>query len=241
MRKFLHSMAIFFLVSAFPMLPQQKNIFNTTGSGSDDEISLSDLIENIWNETPLIDTRNDFEYSIGHIPGSINFTGHTADSIVKFYPEKDRGIILYCSGLYSSESKNIRSKLADKGYKNIKIFQPGLPFWKATGNPAAVNDQGVNYIFYNDRTALFIDARDARSFSFGSLPDAINIIPGNNSERLSGINKSTAIIVFSDEIKTSMLLADQLCKQAFFNTSYYEGKFDNLLNALSIQRTHSLR
>jgi rhodanese-related sulfurtransferase len=79
----------------------------------------------------LLDVRSWMEYKKGRIPGAI-FAG--TSELLKAYTDTmdfDKPLFLYCATNF--RSKPAGRSLADKGFKNIYILEPGFYGWKADG------------------------------------------------------------------------------------------------------------
>lgn len=79
-------------------------------------ITLEDLSKYLTNDAILVDVRNSYEYSLGHLNGAVNMPHVNALSLLMKYP-KDKVIILYCR--YGMTSSRIGRMLSSLGYTNI--------------------------------------------------------------------------------------------------------------------------
>ena len=87
------------------------------------------------NEVILLDTRKKEEYEVSHLNEAI-WVGHKEfriDSVLKFFPNKDKPVVLYCS--IGVRSENIGEKMMKAGFTNVKNLYGGIFEWKNKGYP----------------------------------------------------------------------------------------------------------
>jgi rhodanese-related sulfurtransferase len=184
-------------------------------------------------KTPVLDVRSAQEYAIAHIPGSINHYEKELEQITIAYPDRHSGLVLYCNGPFCGKSKRLSQELKKQGYTGVRRYQLGLPVWRALGNTVQTDLPGVRYVLGGDRTAVWVDARNAAAFSNGSLPKAVNIRKGeaeaaNDDGRLPKKDKGTRVIVFADTPAEARAVAEEIAHKAYWNSSYFGGRFADL-------------
>lgn len=82
----------------------------------------------------LIDTREDSEWSQGHVAGATHLgKGIIERDIERLVPDTDTEIILYCGGGYRSALA--ADALQKMGYTNVKSMAEGWRGWKERGLP----------------------------------------------------------------------------------------------------------
>jgi rhodanese-related sulfurtransferase len=82
----------------------------------------------------LIDTREDFEWARGHIPGAIHLSrGVIERDIERTVPDKDAPLVLYCGGGYRSALA--ADNLQKMGYRNVLSMDGGWRGWTEAGFP----------------------------------------------------------------------------------------------------------
>lgn len=82
----------------------------------------------------LVDTREDNEWSNGHVKGAIHLgRGVIERDIERVLPDKDSEIILYCGGGFRSALA--ADNLQKMGYKNVVSMDGGWREWKGKGYP----------------------------------------------------------------------------------------------------------
>ncbi|MBA3444446.1 MAG: rhodanese-like domain-containing protein [Gemmatimonadales bacterium] len=182
---------------------------------------------------PVLDIRSAEEYALAHIPGSVNYYEKDLAQLLQTYRDPDKPLILYCNGPYCGKSKRLSEELNKKGYTQVRRYQLGLPVWRALGNTVQTDLAGVRYVLGGDRTAVWVDARSARDFAKLSLPKAVNIKKGeaeaaNEDGRLPWKDKGTRVIVFADSPEDARVVAAEIAKKAYWNSSYFGGRFADL-------------
>jgi rhodanese-related sulfurtransferase len=187
--------------------------------------------------TPVLDVRSAQEYAIAHIPGTTNLYEKEVEQITRAFPDKAATLVLYCNGPFCGKSKRLSQELVELGYTNVKRYQLGLPVWRALGNTVQTDLAGARYILAGDKTAVWVDARNAAAFARGSLPGAVNIRRGeaeaaNEDGRLPKKDKGTRVVVFADSPEEARQVAVEVAHKAYWNSSYFGGSFRDL-NAVS--------
>jgi rhodanese-related sulfurtransferase len=185
---------------------------------------------------PVIDVRSAKEYSIAHIPGSINVHEEEIGTIMRLYPDKKAGLVLYCNGPFCHKVKRVGEQLIKRGYGDIKRYQLGMPVWRAFGNTVETGMLGFRYIFSGDKTAVFVDARSKDEFKGGTVPGAVHVESGetpkaNTDGRLPYTDKGTRIVVFADKPEKARKVAEEIAHTAYWNSSYFGGAFGELKGA----------
>ena len=80
----------------------------------------------------LLDVRTLEEFNAGHLPGGTNIPRGTLEFLIgKFYPSKDREIILYCRT--DARAALSTHTLKEMGYKNVKNLKGGFKAWGEAG------------------------------------------------------------------------------------------------------------
>jgi rhodanese-related sulfurtransferase len=119
-------------------------------------------------------------------------------------------------------SIGVSEKLHQLGYTNVRRYQLGLPVWRALGNTVATTLEGFKYVFTNDKTAVFVDARGAEEFKSGTVPGAVNVRRGLHPDQ------GTRVIVFGRNAGEARKIAEQIAQTAYWNSSYFNGTFEEL-------------
>lgn len=222
------------------------------------EISTEEL-RNILAEksATVFDARPFKEYAISHIPGAVNvsakpglpmsfYVSDVAEIGRLLNGSKTASIVLYCNGPFCGKSKRLAAELLDAGYTNVRRYQLGIPVWRALGGLAQIEPEGIRHVVQNDRTAVFIDAREAADFKVGSVAQARNIPrsglkPGKDvgeikaakdDGRLPMEDHNTRVIVFGKTTEQAKAVADAIAKEAFHNVCFFDGSFEQFKSAL---------
>jgi rhodanese-related sulfurtransferase len=199
----------------------------------------------------VFDARRAEEYAFSHLPGVLNArTIPVINGILQ--GNKDASIVLYCNGKFCGQSRRLANKLLAAGYTDIRRYQLGLPVWRALGGVTEIESEGVRYVAERDKTAVLLDAREPDEFKDGSLPGARNLPSsgvkldaivtseggrtGGGEElkkakkdgRLPISDRNTRIIVFGKDGAQARIVAEAVITQAFHNTAYFSGTFENL-------------
>jgi rhodanese-related sulfurtransferase len=204
----------------------------------------------------VLDTRPRLEWAISHIPTAINVApkpGTPMSLYVSDVAEIDRlvggdklkPLVLYCNGPFCGKSKRLSEELIASGYTDVRRYQLGAPVWRALGKLMVIESEGVRYVHKGDRTAVFIDARDAAQFAATSLPGARNIpralvLPGKDvgeikaakdDGRLPMNDHNTRIIVFGRDRDQARHVAEAITREAFHNVSFFNGSYEDFERA----------
>ncbi|HKV05330.1 MAG TPA: rhodanese-like domain-containing protein [Candidatus Acidoferrales bacterium] len=82
----------------------------------------------------LVDTREDFEWARGHLPGAIHLCkGVIERDIEKTVPDKEAVVVLYCGGGFRSALA--ADNLQKMGYRNVISMDGGWRGWSEAGFP----------------------------------------------------------------------------------------------------------
>ena len=126
-----------------PRTEERQTLVPTTGvsevkQGRVTRIPLGDFFQLQQSGRALIfDVRPGFYYSLGHVPGSINWPRAKFDSgIATFEPKIQaaasvgKPVFLYCTDLACPDALAVAEKLAARGH-SVAILQGGWEAWKA--------------------------------------------------------------------------------------------------------------
>ena len=184
----------------------------------------------------VYDVRTAKEYAIAHIPGTINIYELEVDRIAEANPVRSTPMILYCNGPSCGKSKRTSELLVAMGYTNVRRYQLGMPVWRALSQTVQTDMLGFDYIYRGDHTAVFVDARTPSEYAAGTVPGAVNVQKGeatvaNDDGRLPFTDKGTRVVVFGNTAAQSRVVAAEIAKKAYWNSSYFGGGFEELLVA----------
>jgi rhodanese-related sulfurtransferase len=205
----------------------------------------------------VLDARPFKEYAISHIPGAANvsakpgvpmslYVSDVAEIGRLLKGDKAAPIVLYCNGPFCGKSKRLAGELLLAGYTNVRRYQLGIPVWRALGEVTQIEPAGIRTVAENDRTAVFIDTREADNFKAGSISGAKNIPrslvkegkdvgevkAAKDDGRLPMEDHNTRVIVFGQTSAEAKAVAEAIAKEAFHNVSFFEGGFQQFESAL---------
>ena len=201
------------------------------------EITTQDLQAILASKSqPVFDVRTAEEYAIAHIPGTINIYELEVERIIELLPDRSSPMILYCNGPSCGKSKRTSEQLVALGYTNVRRYQLGLPVWRALSQTVQTDMPGLQYMYTRDHTAVFVDARTPAEFVTGSMPGAVSVQAGeataaNDDGRLPFRDKGTRIVVFGNTAQQARIVAAEIAKKAYWNSSFFGASLGDLLAA----------
>lgn len=92
----------------------------------------------------ILDARASPFYDQGHVPGALNlardnFARDYRKLAARLKPDRNRLIVVYCSGGECHDSKLVASALLSLGFSDVKVFTGGWQQWSQAGLPAVAN------------------------------------------------------------------------------------------------------
>lgn len=89
----------------------------------------------------FIDARDKWDFNEGHILGALNFPEYRFDMDLTEIGKlrKDTTYVIYCGSLDCDLSKKLGVKLAELGFKDLKIMDAGWGAWLNKDYPAGKN------------------------------------------------------------------------------------------------------
>ncbi|TPJ76309.1 metalloregulator ArsR/SmtB family transcription factor [Mesorhizobium sp. B2-6-2] len=107
--------------------------------GKSDSISREELLERLAEgAVTLLDVRPHEEYTLGHLPGSLNIPVDQLKERLSELPRR-KEIVAYCRGPYCVLSSEAASFLKAKGFR-VRRLDAGFPDWRAAGLAVEVAD-----------------------------------------------------------------------------------------------------
>jgi len=221
----------------------EKNILQTTLMEPDQqtlEVSTEELQTILRERTATaFDARPFMEYATSHIPGALNVAmkpGASVDLYVSDPAEvgrvvqdnKDAPIVLYCNGPFCGKSKRLSEELLEAGYTNVRRYQLGAPTWRALVGVMQIEAEGIGYVWEQDQTAVWIDARDPQESSADPIPNArslplAEVKEGKKDGRLPMDDHNTRLIVFGRDGAQAREVAESIAHNAFHNVTFFDG------------------
>jgi rhodanese-related sulfurtransferase len=101
------------------------------------------------------------------------------------------------------------------------------------GHTVQTDLAGLRYVLAGDRTAVYVDTRAPDAFVRGSLPRTVNVRKGeaeaaNEDGRLPHKDKGTRVIVFGENGAAARVVAEEIARKAYWNSSYFGGSYRDL-------------
>ena len=204
----------------------------------------------------VFDARPRREFAISHIPGAVNvaarpgmpphrYVSDVAEIGRLLNGDRSRPLVLYCNGPTCGKSRRLAAELAATGYSSVRRYQLGAPGWRLLGGAMQTLPEALPYIA-TDRTAVWIDARDAQAFARGTIMRARNIprsglgtgreegvmLEAKQDGRLPMEDHNTRIIVFGASVAEARAVAEAIAGEAFQNVSFVAAPFSDVRSAL---------
>ena len=206
----------------------------------------------------VFDVRPHLEWAISHIPGARNvapkpgvpmslYTSDVAEIERQVEGDKTAAVVLYCNGPFCGKSKRVSADLLAAGWSNVRRYQLGIPVWRAVVGVTVIEPDGARHVHANDRTAVWIDAREREEFAVGTVEGARNIPRSKVLEgkdvgevkaakddgRLPMEAHNTRIVVFGRDAEQARAVAEAIAREAVHNVAYFEGGYAALAAALA--------
>ena len=222
------------------------------------EVSTEQLQRILQEKSAVVfDVRPFREFALGHIPGALNVAAKPGVPISLYVSDvaeigrvlkgdKARPIVIYCNGPFCGKSKRTAAELLEAGFTDVRRYQLGIPVWRALGGVTQIEPEGARHVLANDRTAVFIDARDPQDFKAGSITGAKNLPqsglkPGKDvgevkaakdDGRLPMEDHNARIIVFGKSVEQARAVAEAIAQEAFHNVAFFDGDFEKFRAAV---------
>jgi len=87
-----------------------------------------------------VDARPRDVYVLGHLPGALSLPLADLDNALPGFRSQipfNRTVITYCSGFGCQDSFDLAMQLIQIGYRDVRVYEGGLPEWQAAGQPVA--------------------------------------------------------------------------------------------------------
>ncbi|WP_243398482.1 rhodanese-like domain-containing protein [Deinococcus koreensis] len=187
----------------------------------------------------VLDARPQLEWAISHLPDAIT-VGPKPGVAMSDYVGDVRGIarlahgdwsvplLIYCNGPYCRKTTRLAAELENAGFTDIRCYHLGAPVWRALGGLMVTEREGAVYIFQQDQSACWVDARSRAGGLPAHVPCAVRLPPGSvtaakNDGRLPMQDHNTRMVVFGDTIHEARSVAQELISHAFHNVTYFNG------------------
>ena len=183
----------------------------------------------------VFDARPNRDFAIAHVPGSISIDETGFVRLVQAYPDRTTDIVVYASGPYSDQARHRAEELVNLGYSKVSRYQLGLAVWRVLGNAAETTMQGLRRILA-ESNAVIVDARSRAEYLAGTIPAAESIRAGEvdkarHDRRLQYYDPNTRIVVFGNSANEARVVAEEIARNAYPNSSYFGGTYQELKRA----------
>jgi len=200
------------------------------------ELATDELKAILAKKSALVfDARPPEEYAVAHIPGSLSLDEKQLGRFTQSFPDRATGIVVYSNGPFCDRARLRSEDLARLGYTKISRYQLGLPVWRALGNASETSLAGFRQVV-RDSNSVIVDARSRAQYAAGTVPGAQPILAGEVSQaekdrRLRYYDHNTRMIVFANDAGEARVVAEELIRKAYSNTSYFGGTYEELKRA----------
>jgi rhodanese-related sulfurtransferase len=97
-----------------------------------------DEVRQLAGDTMLVDARSREAYLEGHLPGALSLPRGAGEERMDAFHRQvpaDRPLIVYCSGYGCADSFLLAEQLLASGYRDVRVFEGGVPEWADAGLP----------------------------------------------------------------------------------------------------------
>jgi len=201
-------------------------------------VELQRMIDSKSDKFLIIDARNPEEYNDVHIPGAVNIPEKKFEKYVKLLPEDQTStLIFYCNGVKCGKSKRAAKKAIALGYKNVLVYEEGMPVWEEKGlkiitGPSYEAKIETTKISPHDLKTLIdskknnfiiVDVRDKSEYIESHIPGAVNIPVTSFATRSGELDKHKTIIVYCNAGNRSYKAYRKLMKLGY--KKFYQALF----------------
>ena len=199
---------------------------------------LQKMLDSKSDKFLVIDARNPEEYNDVHIPGAVNIPDKKFERYIKLLPEDQTStLIFYCNGVKCGKSKRAAKKAIALGYKNILVYEEGMPVWEekgltmitGPGYEAKIETTKISphdlktLIKLNKNNFTIVDVRDKSEYAEGHIPGAVNIPVASFAARSGELDKHKTIIVYCNAGNRSYKTYRKLMKLGY--KKFYQALF----------------
>ena len=186
-------------------------------------------------ELLLLDARPKHEFAAAHIPASISIDEKGLLRIVQSYPDRGTPMVVYSNGPYCDWARRRSEDLVNMGYSKVSRYQLGLAIWRALGNAAETNLDGIRRAFQANQ-AVLVDARSRSEYARGTIPAAESVLAGEvakamQDHRLQYYDRGVRVIVFGNNGYEARTVAEEIARNAYPNSSFFGGSYQDLKRA----------
>jgi len=153
----------------------------------------------------LVDVRGGQAFARKHIRGALNIPGFV---LAKKGLPREETLVLYDSGIGSTEARDAARRLAEAGYAKVYLLEGGLARWEADGLPLdaplgalpgklveSVSVVELKQAVKDGLPMTLVDIRSAYLFKEGSLPGAQGVPAAQLAARFEGWRKDELVVL----------------------------------------------
>jgi len=192
-----------------------------------------------WQETRtafyLLDVRSGQAFARKHLQGAVNIPAFVVHK--KGLPKTDT-LVLYDSGVGSTEARGAAERLSAVGYGKVYILDGGFARWEANGLPVEaplgiISTKLVESItvtelqqVIQDRGAMtLVDLREALLFQIGSIPGAQSVPRSAFAKASAGWQRDELVVLFDGGDSEAERQAEVLRRAGFKLIRFLHGGY----------------
>ncbi len=210
------------------------------------------LLEDRERVALLVDSRPSVRYLEGTIPGAVSIPYHDWNRRQGLLPaDKGTEIIFFCGGVTCDLSHKSADRARELGYRNTRIYNEGLPVWKAQApaifagvdprqwgravpmagrtalQPGEISQEAFIRLLV-DRPAdlLLVDVRPEAEFSKAHIPGTLNVPEERLAENLDRLRLAAKVVFFCATGNRSMGIWTLAEKKGLAGTEFFAGTIE---------------
>lgn len=183
--------------------------------------NIVDNLDQENNSTIIFDARDDKKYSIGHIPSAKLLTIRNFENEFAPYKDTDKNkeIIVYCSGRNCNKSVEVAKQIASKDFNNVKIYIEGISEWLDKDTYFEIT-YSMAKTLHNQNEAIFLDIGqlDTNNTTFTNNILKIPFEEFDTKKDILPTDKSSIIVIFNQKNNKQLYtIANKLLKEQYYN------------------------
>jgi len=103
-------------------------------------VLLAEVRELAAGAAVLVDARDAALYADGHLPGALSLPLGEVEAQLPGFRQKvaaEKTLVTYCNGYGCPDSFDLGLRLIREGYRDVRVYEGGLPEWRDAGLPVA--------------------------------------------------------------------------------------------------------
>lgn len=183
----------------------------------------------------LLDVRSGQAFNRKHIQGAINIPAFIAHK--KGLPKGDT-LVLYDSGIGSTEARNAAEKMSAAGYGKLFLLDGGLARWEANGLPLnapmgvidtklveAITVTELQQVVRDGNALTLVDLREPLMFLVGSIPGAQSAPAATVPKASVGWQKDELVVLYDGGNNEAERQAEKLRRAGFKLIRFLHGGY----------------